>query len=372
MKSVRIVVFILCLLFPMQVHASEVTEEIESQYDFTEIDEMLDEMFPNKKLSFKDTVFALVSGELDISVDLIVQMISDQFFYEINSSKAGMIQILLLVIIAAIFANFSDVFKSTQVAEISFTMLYMFLITICLNHFRMLIDVATANVEQLINFMELLGPIYFLSVAVATGSVTSITFYQLVLILILIIELVICNFLIPLIQIYMIIRILDEFSPGIHLTKFAELIETIVDWAIKTLMAGIIGLNVMQSLLLPAIDTIKRSILVKGGEALPVVGDAIGGTTEVMLATASLIKNGIGVAGMIVCIVVCVVPILKIAVIALLYQITAALIQPISDKRMVNCVGGMASGTKMLLRIVISTGLLFMITIAIVASATGG
>ena len=372
MKLLRISILMFCLFIPIQANATDVKEEIESKYDFTEIDEMLDEMFPNDKLNFKDTVLALVSGDMEFSLDLIGDMIGDQLFYELNNSKSGMIQILILVIIASIFANFSDVFKSTQVAEISFSMLYMFLITICLNNFRMLIDVTTANVEHLINFMELLGPIYFLAVAIAKGSSTSITFYQLVLLLIFIIEIIICKFLIPMIQIYMVVKILDEFSPGIRLSKFAELIETIVAWALKTLIAVIVGLNIMQGMLAPAIDSVKRSILTKGGEAIPIVGDAIGGTAEVMLATANLIKNGIGAAGMIVCIIVCLVPIIKIAIIALLYQVVAALIQPISDKRMVNCVGSMADGTKMLLRIVTNTGLLFMITIAIVATISGG
>lgn len=372
MKAVKILVIALCLFLPMQAKASDVEKELNSTYDFSEIDEMLDDVFPKEKLNFKETVVALITGDLEFSLDLIVDMIKDQLSYELKNSKSSLIHIILLVIIAAIFTNFSDVFKSTQVAEISFSMLYMLLITICLNNFRVLIDAATENVDQLMTFMKLLGPVYFMAVAVATGSSTSVTFYQLVLVLIYLIEILIRNFLIPMTQIYMIIRILDEFSPEIHLSKFAELIETIVSWSLKTLSAGIIGLNVMQGLLTPAIDSVKRSLVTKTGEAIPIVGDAISGATEVVLGSAVLIKNGIGVAGMVVCIVICLVPIIQIAITSLLYQIVAALIQPISDKRMVNCIGGMADGTKMLLKIMTTTGMLFLLTIAVVATTTGG
>lgn len=372
MKILKIAMIVICLFLPMHVKAADMEEEINSTYDFTEIDEMLEEMFPEEKMNFKDTVVALVTGDLKFSLNVIVDLIKDQLSYELENSKTGMIHILLLVIIAAIFANFSDVFKSTQVAEISFSMLYMLLITICLHNFRVLVDAAIENVDQLMTFMKLLGPVYFMAVAVATGSSTSITFYQIVLLLIFLIEILIRNFLIPMTQIYMIIKILDEFSPEIHLSKFAELIETIVSWSLKTLTAGIIGLNVMQGLLAPAIDSVKRSLVTKTGEAIPIVGDAIGGAAEVVLGSAVLIKNGIGVAGMIVCFVVCLVPIIQIAITSLLYQIVAALIQPISDKRMVNCVGSMADGTKMLLKIVTTTGILFLLTIAVVATTTGG
>lgn len=374
MRKIKLIFIITCLCFilPLHAKATDVEDELIGQYDFTEIDEMLEEVFPEKKMNFRDTIVGLISGELEFSFDLIKHLIGDQLNYEIQNSKTGIIHILLLVIIAAIFANFSGVFKSTQVAEVSFSMLYMLLITICLNNFRILLDAATANVEQMLGFMELLGPLYFMAVAIATGSATSITFYQLVLLLIFLIELLIRNFLLPMTQIYLVVRILDEFSPEIQLTKFAELLETIIAWSLKTLTAGIIGINVIQGLLAPAIDSVKRSLVLKSGEALPIVGDAIGGTAEVVLGTAVLIKNGIGVAGMIICLVVCLVPIIQIVITSLMYQLIAALIQPVSDKRLVNCVSSVADGSKILLKIVFTTGVLFLITIAVVAATTGG
>lgn len=377
MKRWKVLIMIFFLICPMTVQATEVSQEdvqesLMEKFDFLEINEMLGEIFPNEKLNFRAVLEGLITGNLEFSFGLIKQLIVDQFTYEIRNSRSGMIHILILVIIAAIFTNFSSVFKTTQVAEISFSMLYMFLITICLNNFRILIDAVALNLERLLEFMKLLGPVYFFAVALASGSSTSVTFYQLVLLLIFFVEILILNFLIPLTQIYLVIRILSELSPEIHLTKFAELIETIVSWTLKTLLAGVVGLNVMQGLLSPAIDAVKRSLITKGSGAIPIIGDAIGGAAEVVLGTAVLIRNGIGVVGMIVCLVICLAPLIQMAVTALLYQVIAALIQPVSDKRMVDCVSSVADGSKMLLRIVFTTGVLFLLTIAVVAATTGG
>lgn len=381
MKSIKILIFVCFLTVPFTVNATEpvteekqaeIQEELFGQFDFSEIDEMLVKIFPNEKMNFGQTVLDLISGETELSFEMVKTLIRDQFFYELSNSKASMVHILILVIIAAILSNFSGVFKSTQVSEISFSMLYMLLITICLNNFRILVDGAMTNVGQLTEFMKLLGPIYFLAVAFATGSATSVTFYQIVLLLIFLIEILIESFLIPLAQIYLIVRILGQLSPEIHLTKFAELLETIVSWVLKTLLAGVIGLNIIQGLISPAIDSVKRSVLTRGGEAIPIIGDAIGGVAEVVIGTSVLIKNGIGVAGMVICLIVCLSPILQMAVTTLMYQLVAALIQPISDKRMVDCVSGMADGSKMLLRIVFTTSVLFLITIAVVAATTSG
>lgn len=354
------------------VSQEEVQESLLDKFDFSEIDDMLAEIFPNKKLNFREVLGGLITGDLELSFELIKQVIMDQFTYELRNSRSGIIHILLLVIVAAIFTNFSSVFKSTQVAEISFSMLYMFLITICLSNFRILVDAASMNLERLLEFMKLLGPVYFFAVALASGSSTSVMFYQLTLLLIFFVEMLILNFLIPVTQIYLMMRILSELSPQIHLTKFAELIETVVSWTLKTLLAGVIGLNVIQGLLSPAIDAVKRSIITKGTGAIPIIGDAISGTAEVVFGTAVLIRNGIGVVGMIVCLVICLAPLIQMAVTALLYQVIAALIQPISDKRMVDCVSSIADGSKMLLRIVFTTAMLFLLTIAVVAATTGG
>ena len=379
MKKFIIVILLLVIAIPLNVRAEqdvddvqEIQEELFDKFDFSEVDEMLEDIFQEEKLTFGSTIAGLISGDVEFSFDLIKQFIADQFAYELQNSKSGMIHILLLVIVAAIFSNFSSVFKSTQVSEISFSMLYMLLLTICLSNFRVLVESASTNLGQLMGFMKVLSPVYFLAVAMATGSGTSITFYQFVLLLIFLVEMVIQNFLIPLTKIYLILRILGELSPEIQLTKFADFIHTIVSWSLKTILAGIIGINMIQGLLMPAIDSVKRSVIIKGGEAIPVIGDAIGGATELVLGTAVLIKNGIGVAGMVICLIICLTPIIQMAVTSLLYQMVAAFMQPISDKRMVNCVSGLADGAKLLLQIVFSSGVLFLITIAVVSATTGG
>ena len=348
----------------------EAEETIWKEFEFSEIEDLLDDIFPEKKTDFQDLIKKMLSGQTEPSLQVIGEMISDQFFYEWKSSKAGMVHILLIVIVAAVFTNFSNVFQNQQISEISFYVLYLLLITIGLNSFRILIVSASENLERLIGFMKVLGPVYFLAVAFAAGSSTSILFYNLVLLLIYLVELVILNFLIPFVQVYIVVKVMNNLSEEDYLSKFAELCETVIAWTLKTLLAGVTGVNIIQGLLSPAIDSLKRSVVGRSAEAIPVVGDAIGGVTEVMLGTAVLIKNGIGVAGALVCIGICLVPMIQMAVVTLLYKLIAAMIQPVSDKRIVGCISSIADGSQMLLRIIFTTGVLFLLTIAVVTATT--
>ncbi|MFR5739703.1 MAG: stage III sporulation protein AE [Coprococcus sp.] len=372
-----------CFFSPRTVYATEIRDKDEQaelqkeaeetiwkEFEFSEIEDLLDDIFPEKKTDFQDLIKKMLSRQTEPSLQVIGEMISDQFFYEWKSSKAGMVHILLIVIVAAVFTNFSNVFQNQQISEISFYVLYLLLITIGLNSFRILIVSASENLERLIGFMKVLGPVYFLAVAFAAGSSTSILFYNLVLLLIYLVELVILNFLIPFVQVYIVVKVMNNLSEEDYLSKFAELCETVIAWTLKTLLAGVTGVNIIQGLLSPAIDSLKRSVVGRSAEAIPVVGDAIGGVTEVMLGTAVLIKNGIGVAGALVCIGICLVPIIQMAVVTLLYKLIAAMIQPVSDKRIVGCISSIADGSQMLLRIIFTTGVLFLLTIAVVTATT--
>lgn len=345
-------------------------EKLISQFDFEDIDDSLKELFPEERLDFKETLMAVLSGDMSVSAGLLKQLVSEQLTYVVSSNRSNLIHILLIAVIAAVFTNFSNVFQSKQISEVSFYMLYLLLIALCLNSFEIVIDWVEGGIENLTAFMGVFSPLYFLAVAVAKGSVTSIAFFNLVLFLIYLVELLIVNFLLPAVHIFIMVKILNFLSSEDYLSKLAELMQTVIVWTLKTLLACIIGLNVIQGLVSPAIDTVKRSVVTRGAEAIPGIGDAIGGVTEVALGTAVLVKNGIGMTGAVVCVALCVIPLIQVAVVVIMYKLVAALIQPVSDKRIVGCVESVGDGCQILMRVVFTAGLLFLLTIAIVSAVT--
>jgi len=371
--------FFICLvvflfLFPMEINAQETEKEIQdrilSEFEFSEMDNMLKKLFPKEKIDFKETVLQLICGETELTFEVLKEMVIDRIFYEFDNSKEAILHILLISILAAVLHNFSGVFQSHQTADMCFYVLYMLLITICLNSFQLWMNSIESGISNLIDFLQILGPVYFLAVTIATGSITSIAFYNLILLLIYLVEVLVVHLLLPIIHIFMIVSILNNLSSEEYLSKAAEFIQTLINWSLKALVTGVFGISTIQGLLSPAIDSVKRNILMKSGEAIPVIGDAIGGVVEVVLGTALLIKNGIGIAGTIFCIAICVTPAIQMIIITLLYRLTAALIQPVSEKRMVGCVSSMADCSIILLKVIMSSCLMFLISIAMVAVTT--
>lgn len=347
-------------------------EEVLSQLDITSVERELAVILPENNVSFQEILDHLLSGDLEQSLSLVWEMVKEMLFQSFATYKSGMLYILILILLAAVFTNFSNVFQNKQVGEISFYVLYLLLITITIGTFQTLMENVTERVGSLVAFIKVLGPVYLLATSLATGSITSMGFYSILIFVILLVQILVTEILIPLVQTFVVIRLLNHLSTEDFLSRFADLLETIITWLSKGVLAVVVGLNVVQGILGPGLDTLKRSAVKKGAEALPVVGDAVSGATDMVVGTALVIKNGIGIAGAILCVAIVIGPMIQTGMMCLVYKFTAAIAQPISDKRIVGCIGSVAEGARLLLRIVFTTGVLFLITIAIVATTAGG
>lgn len=353
-----------------ETEAGDVRTYMEEKLEFDDINRELEGLFPDEKLDFGETVLQILSGDLSVSADLLKRLCADQLTYAFQVNRESLIHMLLIALIAAIFTKFADVFDSRQISDISFYILYMLMIALCLNAFQSAAEWTEDGIRLLADFMQALCPVYFLAVSLAKGSVTAAAFYNLILLLIFLIELLIIGFLLPVIHIYMMMKVLNYLSEEEYLSRFTELIETVVSWTLKTMLACVIGLNTIQGLIMPAVDSVKRSAVARGVEAIPGIGDAVSGTAEVILGTAVVVKNGVGVAGAVICFALCLAPLIQIGVMVLFYKLAAALVQPVADKRLTGCIGGMADGCQLLMRMIFTAGILFLITIAIVAATT--
>ena len=87
---------------------------------------------------------------------------------------------------------------------------------------------------------------------------------------------------------------------------------------------------------------------------------------ELVYGTGNILKSTIGGVGLIILLLIILVPIVKVLVFIFSYQFTNAIIQPISNEKIVNCIEGMANGATLMLRTLFVISLMFVITIAII------
>ena len=374
MIIILILLIILFLLISKEkVYASAVIngENLDSDFDYNEIQQVIDDVLSSdNNINFEDYVTSLVTGERKFSIKQIGQDIQDAIVKEIRSNTGILTSLISIAIIAAVFTNFSYAFQNTQVAETGFYVAYLLLFSVLTASFISAATLAANTISAVLNFMKALVPAYFLSVAFVSSAGTSMVYYQVTLFLITFVDVLLIKLIIPMINIYLIVSMANNLSKEDLLSKLADLLSIVIKWLLKTLLGLVVGFNTIQGLILPVSDSIKKSALLKLAGAIPGVGDVLGSVTEGVFGAGILLKNAIGVAGVIVILVICALPILKLAITTLIYRVSSAAVQPISDKRMLNCVTASADAAALLLQTVLVGAVLFLLTITIIAATT--
>lgn len=338
-------------------------DSIMDEISFEEINQVLDQMLEDE-IDFQDMVTELVSGEFHLQD--ATETIKEYLMQQVMINKKDITYLLLLSISASVFSVFTEVLKDRHIADTGFYMLYMMMCIVVIRAFREVLHSAVQASENLVMFMKALVPAYSLSVSLATGPVTGAGFYQMTLILISLLSDVISIVIIPMIQAYMIVKIINYISEEDVLSRMADLFESSVKWMLKTSLGLLLGFQVIQSMLAPAIDSFKNTSFHKLLSAVPGVGGAAGAVTEILVGSAVLLKNGIGTSAILIILLICIPPIVRIAIFTITYKVIAAVIQPVTDKRFTGCMAVASEGGALVLKASSMMAAMFMLSIAIV------
>ncbi|MCL2610140.1 MAG: stage III sporulation protein AE [Defluviitaleaceae bacterium] len=104
--------------------------------------------------------------------------------------------------------------------------------------------------------------------------------------------------------------------------------------------------------------------------AVPIVSGALSGGIDSVIYLATGTKSAAIIATIIVLVIVCAVPIIKLFVMSFIYKFVAAIIQPICDKRIVKCLNVIGDFTGILLAISATVVLMFAAGLFLIVSFT--
>ncbi|WP_460643688.1 stage III sporulation protein AE [Lacrimispora brassicae] len=342
------------------------------QYDLTDIQNFLDRTKGEQdmNLSFRELMKDLMDGNLNQVMGQAGKALKDLLMGEIRNSGHMMGQIMVLGIIGAVFSNFSSVFTGSQISETGFFVTYLLLFTYLAASFFTSVTITGSVLRQVFDFTKVLMPAYFLAAAFAGSSASAAASYEFTLFIIAAAQWLLGQVLLALIRVYALLVMAGHIAKEDMLSKLTELLEQVVSWSLKTLVGVVLGFHLIQSMVLPYVDSMKTGAIQKLIGAIPGVGQGVNSVAQMVLGSGVLIKNTIGAAGIIILLVISVIPLIKLVVLMVLYQCVAALLQPVCDKRIVSCISDIAKGHRMLLSVAASGVILFVVTIALVCAST--
>lgn len=321
-------------------------------------------------LSFYELVAQNVASEGKLQgVKNVGKQIWELFFAELAGGKTLLLQMLLLSCLFAFFQRLL-VKPDAYVSQMSFFIVYGAVILLMMQSFLLVSAVVESGMTDVTGFLQVLVPAYATTLMLSGNTASAGMFYELMFALIYLLEWTLKHMVVPGIHMYVLLELMDHFFAEHKFSKLADLIATVVRLFRKVAIGGVIGISAIQSLLAPARDRISQSAVLKSVSVLPGVGNGFHLAEEVLLGCGMLVKNSVGVAGLVVLLILCMTPVIKVLCFTFLYKIIAAILQPVCDPRILGAVNGVAKGSSMYFDVIVDSMLLFLIAIAMVTAST--
>lgn len=378
MKKLITIFAILICIFSTSISIADTEDEvINSQMDSFNISNFIDEAnkYSNdvlKDIDIQELLNNAIKGELD--TNQLLKNIFPLLGTEIKEALKVMGSILIIVLIHSVLKSISDNLNNKSVAQITYYVQYILIATVIMTNFSNIISLTKEAVGNMISFIQLLFPL-LMTLMLASGSVVSVNLVQpIILFIINLISNIFQSIIIPIILVGTALAIVSKISDRIQIDKLSKFLKSSSVWVIGILLTIFVGVLSIEGTLGSSVDGITaKTAKAAVSSFIPVVGKVLGDAVDTVIGCSAILKNAIGIVGVIVVIAICITPILKLAIITIIYHLTAALCEPIADSKIVSLITQMADTFKILLAILcsISVMLIIGITLVINISNTG-
>ncbi|HET7559528.1 MAG TPA: stage III sporulation protein AE, partial [Limnochordia bacterium] len=276
-------------------------------------------------------------------------------------------QLIVLAVLCAVLKQLGDAFLNAGAAEAAFAVCFLLILYLGFQGFRMAVEVGRTTIDTMVSFMQAMLPLLATMLA-AAGAVTTATVFQPILLaLVNGVALLISTVFVPLVFLATVLGVVGGFAKGFPIRRLAGFVR---GWSLTflglffTLFMGVLA---VRGAIAPIADGVGlRTAKFLTGAFIPVVGGQLSSALDVVIGGSLLIKNALGVFGLITVFVVTAFPIMKIASMLVIFRVGAAVIEPIADERLVDALGGFAGGIALLMAALITVALMFFIAITVV------
>lgn len=339
-------------------------EEQLQKYTDKEFNELLDDYDPKGFIS--DSAKGKFKLDIRSLINKAVQFLLKEIFDNIHI----LLKLMVLSVICAVLNNLQVSFLKESVGELAFYVCYIVVVSIAIAGFNSAATLGISIVDSMVDFMYATIPV-LITLLVAGGNITSGGIFQpIILTVVEIAATIIKNVFIPLIFLSTLLSIVNNISEKVQLSRLAGLIKQIGLWTLGIVMTVFIAIVTVQGTMGAMVDGVaSKTAKFALGAFIPVAGKYLADAADTVLGCTLLIKNAAGLAVMIGIAGICLIPLLKIAAIAGLYKLAAAIMEPVAEKRITSVISDISGSMLLILGVTAAVAAMFLISVTAIISA---
>ena len=372
MKKAIVLFLIMFVMYPTRSISKEnttievsQTEILSSQKDAVNISKFVDKAKKYTKDVYEDIDFnQLLNSALQGNIDnkLLYKSIFNVLGKETISSIKTIASIMIVIIIHSILKSISEGLENKGVAQVSYYVQYILIVTLIMTNFADIITMLKETITNLVAFSNTLIPI-LITLILTTGSIGTANMLQPILLFIItFIGNFILNVAIPVLLASSALGIVSKISSYVQLERLSKFFKSSIIWALGVVLTLFVSIVSIEGSLSSSVDGVTaKTAKAAVSSFTPVVGKILGDAVDTVIGCASILKNAVGIVGIIIIIGICILPIIKLVLLMITYYIGSAICEPIADEKIVKLLSQIGDTFKIMLGIMCSLSVMLII-----------
>jgi stage III sporulation protein AE len=320
--------------------------------------------------SQKGSLYDFVKGEKKFSLKQWGQGIVKFAFQEFIANGKLLGSLIMLTIFSMFLQSMQNAFEKSAISKVAYSIVYMVLIIIALNSFHIAISYTNEAIGTMISFVLALVPLLLALMAASGGLVSAAFFHPVILFLMNSSGLFMQYIILPLLFLATLLSIVSTMSEQYKVSQLATLLRS---WSIGlmglflTVFLGVISVQGASAAVTDGV-TIKTAKFVTGN-FIPVVGRMFTDATDTVISASALLKNSVGIAGVAILLIIVAFPAIKILMIAFIYKLAAAILQPLGGGPIITCLDIISKSVIYVFAALGIVSLMFFLCITVIVAA---
>jgi len=374
MLSLSIIVF-----WPSSASAESVTNDV--------VDKQLNSIQTDDIKAYWDKVVTQYNGFLPESRDMTFKefLTADKghfmkawfkgvmryLFHELLVNGKLLGTLILLTVFSMVLQNIQNAFEHPTVSKVAYAVVYMVLVILALNSFKVATSYTITVINDMSHFLLALMPL-ILALMATSGGLTSVAFFHpLIMFLINVSGWLTSVIVLPLLFLSTFLYIVSALSEHYKVTRLAKLLRSVGIGILAIFFAVFLGVISVQG----AATAISDGLLVRTakfvtGNFVPVIGRMFTDAADTVLSASSLVKNTVGIAGLVILVTIVIFPLLKVMALAFIYHLASAILQPLGGGPIIECLSIIGRSMIYVFACLAIVALMFFLAITIIIASS--
>ncbi|WP_084783336.1 stage III sporulation protein AE [Bacillus dakarensis] len=350
---------------------------VETQLDALDLDELkiyweniLNEYGGFLPESQKGSLYDFVKGEKEFSLKEWFSGFTKYMFHEflVNGKLLG--TLIMLTVFSMFLQTLQNSFETSTVSKVAYAIVFMVLIIIALNSFHIVIDYASGAIHTMSSFIIALIPLLLALIASSGGLISAAFFHPVILFLMNLSGTFIQFIVLPLLFLSVLLNIVSTLTEHYKVTQLGNLLR---NWSVGLLglfLTVFLGVISVQGASAAVTDGIAiRTAKFITGNFIPVIGRVFTDATDTVISASVLLKNTVGIAGVVILLLIVAFPAIKILMVAFIYKLAAAILQPLGGGAVIKCLDIMSKSIMYVFAALAIVSLMFFLSLTVIIAA---